>query len=72
MAADVNNVDAHGQTPLHDACLKGHTETVKLLLARGGSGSKWVSSDAVHLLAALSLVPQGSHGVDAKGSDRWR
>jgi ankyrin repeat protein len=35
LGADVNSAGKDGETPLHDACLKGHFDTARLLLDRG-------------------------------------
>jgi len=33
--ADVNDVDEYGESPLMDACIRGHSEVVEFLIRRG-------------------------------------
>ena len=50
--ADVNSPDTHGITPLLNAVFEGHTECVKLLLAKGADKTtKTPSGESIYEVA---------------------
>ncbi|KAH9947140.1 ankyrin [Amylocystis lapponica] len=56
-AADLNEADENGYTPLHLACDRGHIEVVEILLDRGADMCKKDSDD----FSALELAEIAEH-----------
>ncbi|WP_295391361.1 ankyrin repeat domain-containing protein [uncultured Thiodictyon sp.] len=62
--ADLNRPDAAGQTPLHQAVMLGHLETLKRLIARGADVNRPDGTGRTPLALARALDPKATHTAD--------
>ena len=71
--------DEHGRTPLYNACLNGHMDAARSLLAQGADVNRatkngvtplWIACQSGHVDAAGLLLDKGAEVNRARNKDR--